>query len=208
MTMPTDLNTFAGRLCYLAQQIGGGAELARKAGLSQSTLSRIMRGKDANLSNILKLCRYLHPEQVAIEWLLLGSGDAHKSLPLPSHLRLSIYGEEHEANTYCPIFFERHWFLSTISRYPNRCLAFQALDSEILCIERNAWIIVDTGIQHGDGLYLIMVKNVPMIRRLQFMPTGEINVRTNGEAYKNYMLDSQQQRLLQILGRVMWWEHQ
>ncbi len=207
MSTQYDLTTFSGRVGHLAQLAGGGAELSRRTGMSQSTLSRIIRGKDTTLSNMLKLCQHLYPDQTSLEWLLLGQGNLNEIGFKPhAMIRVPIYAES-KSNTQCPIQFEAHWFQATVSRYPNRCIAFQALDSEILCIERGAWIIIDTGIQHGDGLYLISIHDAPLIRRLQFMPTGEINVRTNGEAYKNYMLNIEEQKLLEVLGRVVWWEH-
>ncbi len=215
MTTKHDLSTLAGRVAHIASRVGGGAELSRRADMSQSTLSRITRGNETTVGNLLKIFEVVEKEGVTLDWLLRGKGSPETFVAntdlTQGHFKLRIYGyteQDAENEAYhCPILFEESWFKNVVSRFPKRCFAFQALDSEIQCINKGAWTTIDTGLKEGDGIYLIKIKNAPQIRRLQFMPTGEVNVRTNGEAYKNYTLNDEQMALIEIVGRVVWWEN-
>ncbi len=206
MTNKFDLKTIGGRIGYVSMQMGGATELARRAGTSQSTLSRIVQGRETTVSIMIGIYKALQPLGVTLDWLLLGDGDPDQFVPLPQRngpgIYLTIYGEENEA----PIYFDEAWFKSAVSRFPHRCYAFKSAEDELKGIRKGSWTIADTSVIYGDGIYLVKIRDAALLRQLQFLPTGEIKIRSHNDSFEDYTLSSDQTDLITIIGRLVWWE--
>ena len=204
-----DLTTIGGRLGYAAKQIGGATELARRTGISQSTVSRIVQGRETTVGVMLSLFKGLQSQGVTLDWLLLGEGDPESFEPIPDKstpgIFLKVYGEE-ELNSEAPIYFDEAWFTSSVSRFPHRCYAFRSVDDELKGIRKGSWTIFDTSVIYGDGIYLSEIRGAAVIRQLQFLPTGEIKIRSHSDAFEDFILSPDQQDLIKIIGRLVWWE--
>lgn len=196
MSKVFDVSTVGGRVAQVAQLVGGPTELARRADISQPTISRIIRGRDTGVSVILKIYSVLQQEGITLDWLLLGEPFKHTT-----GIRVKVFEEDQEA----PIYFDETWFKAFISRHPERCCSFRAVEDGPK-IRKDSWVIFDTSVIFGDGVYLIKMNEAVLIRRIQFKPTGELKICSHLDGFEDYVLKTDQKELINIIGRMAWSE--
>lgn len=213
MSKSYDLSTIGGRLGHAAQLVGGPTELARRADISQPTISRIVQGRETTVSVMMKIYAVLQPKGVTLDWLLLGEGNPDDFMPKPEEeqektgpgVSLKVFDDD-QVSDEAPIYFDETWFKATVSRYPHRCYAFRAADDELRGIRKGSWTVIDTSVIYGDGIYLIEMSGAVLIRQIQFMPTGEIKIRSHSDAFEDFTLTPDQKDLIKVIGRMVWWE--
>jgi phage repressor protein C with HTH and peptisase S24 domain len=203
---------FVERLKNLCNRAGNASALAKKAGISNSGLSRYLNGGDPSRKVLVSLAQ---ATGVSLQWLATGEGPMEKSQEgsRPSSLTLLPWlGEEESAQkevvatrktTLTSQAFCRHWLGS--NGLDSKALAAMQIrgdsmsptirDGDIVLIDINARDIQD------DKVYVIQDAGNTLVRRLQLEPGGKVRTLCDNPSHREFEIDREQ---LEIVGRLVW----
>ena len=68
-------------------------------------------------------------------------------------------------------------------------------------ISNGSQVLIDLRRTRGDDIYLIKINNDAMVRRLQFLPTGEIKIISDNDIYDDYTVAAD---AVEVVGRAAW----
>lgn len=201
------------RLKLLAQQFGSASELAKQSGISNSALSRCLKGAEPTLSTAQAICT---AAGVSLDWLVSGKGaeglpDSEESVKIPFYAIEASAGAgllpDESANATGSLALPpgivgshgpgaaRHWF------------AIQAKgDSMDPTIRNGALLIVNRDDrQIREGIYVVRRGDVLLVKRTQPRENQILRLQSDNRQYEPEEIDlkdaSQQ---FSIFGRVIW----
>lgn len=208
------------RLHELAEKLGGGGEIARRAHISPSLVSRYMRGSHepsfSNLAAIAQGCG------VSLDWLVFGRGSLSVGINNQVQAAIPFYQQEASAgpgvfadDTSCA---EQMLALPTaLINKPNRAatdslFAIQAKgDSMEPTIRNGSLLVVErTTPVHTphEGIHVLGRGDLLFVKRIQPREPGLIRLHSDNSNYEpeDVRFDDPHQNL-RILGRVIWVGH-
>lgn len=207
------LGGLAERLRALAEQHGGISELAQKANVAVSSLSRCGRGAEPTLATALAICS---ATGTSLDWLATGIGTtvaAREEYQIPFYdieasAGRGIYPPEDQRPSGAVAIPAR--FLRDYRVKLNSLCALQATgDSMEPTIPNGALLVVDrTGTQPSEGIYVISRGDVLMVKRLQPRKNHTMRIASDNKRYEPEDISAEDPMLsLQIFGRVIWSGH-
>lgn len=208
---PEDL--FIERLKALCARAGNASALARKAGISNSGLSRYLAGGDPSRKVLIALAE---AGDVSLHWLATGEGGMEKggaAAGRPSSLLLLPFLGSQESpqdevvatrkSTFTSQAFCRHWLGA--HGLDSKALAAMQIrgdsmsptisDGDIVLIDVHATDIED------DKIYIIQDAGHFLVRRLQLEPGGKVRTMCDNPSHREFEIDRQG---LEIVGRLVW----
>ncbi len=174
------------RIAVVKNQLGGTRVLEERSGVSQSYLSRLMRGVIDNPGS-QQLIKIASAGNVSVDYLLTG-----------------VAGDERVAEAIADIEGGRKFYidksvLDRIGVTADQCRAFSYQGDTIDAYKHNDCLLVNVDSPTGDGIYLVDFGNGISVRRLSWMPGGMVNVISD-----NYGTDQVAAGELAIVGKVVW----
>jgi len=203
---------FIERLKLICSRAGNASALAKKAGISNSGLSRYLAGGDPSRKVLIALAE---AADVSLHWLATGEGSMEKGgvVARPSSLMLLPFLGSNESpqdevvatrkTTLTSQAFCRHWLGS--HGLDSRALAAMQIrgDSMSPTISDNDIVLVDiqaTDIQ-DDKIYVIQDAGNLLVRRLQLEPGGKVRTLCDNPSHREFEIDREH---LEIVGRLVW----
>lgn len=216
MLEPEQLRT---RISYLAGLIGDRKSAATIAGVSTDSLQRYIRGEvSPSFAAMARLC---HAAKHSLDWLATGHEPAHAHhAPEPPGLEdfglVPLYDVEASAGhgrviEAEPILdylaFRRAW-LRERGLNPARCALISVRgDSMEPTLHPGDVVLLDLSdlYTRSDGLYALRLDGGLLVKRLQRLADGVIEVISDNPAYRRFALpDAWQGPTQQLIGRVVW----
>lgn len=198
------------------------AAFSRKSGVGESLLRQYLAGSVPGLNKAVAIAR---AGGVCLDWLATGQGPMRAEEGLrddpgaycvdregdfarvPSHdLSASMGGAAVEDQATDYVAFRRSW-LSREGLQPDKLVLIQAQgDSMSPAIESGDLLLVDLRQKQvaGDGIYVLSINHFVMVKRLQRMLDGGVNVRSDNPLYATQTLQPDRLQELWIIGRVVW----
>ncbi len=227
---------FHARLNLLLPGFKSVRAFATASGVSQTGLQRLLNGGEPTLSTLVALAR---AAQVSIEWLATGDGPMrHHTTPLAPvaapvcydtlgnpvdldefvfiprfNLQASAgYGSSSEAEK--PLFsmaFRRYWVNNYLHANPRdlSVISVKGDSMEGVLNERDVILLNHADTQPRHGLYVLRINNDLVVKRIQPLPGGRLQVSSANESYLPFELDlGQIGQDVAIVGRVLWFGRQ
>lgn len=200
------------RLQELAHKLGGGSEVARRANIDASLVSRYLRGNSqptiANLAAIAQGCG------VSLDWLVFGHSNFTFGLNEHSQQTIPYFAQGASAG---PGVFAEDAPPSAIIALPAPLIgrssrALFALPAEGDSMEpliRNSSLLVAERTQiPREGIHVLVRNDMLLVKRIQPRGPGVLRISSENAAYatEDARLDEPHQNL-RILGRVIWIGH-
>lgn len=196
------------RLLQLGEAHGGMANLARRSGVNQSSLSRCLKGAEISLSSAWAICE---AAGASLDWLV-GSGrsEGGDRLQIPfyevhasaGHGALPPENEEPSRLITVP-----NGLLHTApSSAGHLCAILAQGDSMEPTIRSGSVLIVDrSNNQIHEGIFVIRQNDVLLVKRVQPRNPRTIRLKSDNTQYEpvDIKLDDPSQRV-SIFGRVIW----
>lgn len=206
--------SLAERLEVLVKKFGSMTELAKRAGVSSSALSRCMKGSEPSLSTAVAVCS---ATGASLDWLATGESfrgppddiqspripfynveasagaglipienqDTHETVALPPGIVVGIHGQN-AARNWC---------------------AIQAKgDSMEPTIRNGALLIIDRSDQQvREGIYVVRRGDVLLVKRTQPRENQILRLQSDNRQYESEDIDlKDSSQSFHILGRVIW----
>jgi phage repressor protein C with HTH and peptisase S24 domain len=200
------------RLKELAQKLGGGSEIARRANIDASLVSRYLRGNTqptvSNLAAIAEGCG------VSLDWLVFGHSNFSCGVNEHHQQTIPYYPQGASAG---PGIFADETSPSAMIALPTPLLgrssrALFALPAEGDSMEpliRNGSLLVAERTQTPrEGIHVLVRNDMLLVKRIQPRSPGILRITSENPAYatEDARLDEPHQNL-RILGRVIWIGH-
>ncbi|MDH4247751.1 MAG: helix-turn-helix transcriptional regulator [Deltaproteobacteria bacterium] len=104
--------------------------------------------------------------------------------------------------------FKRAWITRELRTRPES-LALIHVQGESMVPTLNPGDVIllelNEGRQTGDGVFVIRMGDTLLVKRLQFLPEGQVNVTSDNSAYQPFVVRLHQPpESFQIVGRVVW----
>lgn len=223
------MNSFKERLAYLWQNEAKQAKIAADIDMTIAGFSRIWNEGGLPKAETLKKIKQL--KGCSIDWLLTGEGEpfpcqqtstaiAYDTLGNPVDMDEFIFvpryniqaaaGHGQLVNNEKPEFsmaFRRYWIENYITRdIKNLSVISVKGDSmEGVLNDGDSILINHSETTPRDGLYVLRINENLLVKRLQLMPGGIINVISANDAYPTFEIHlSQINDEIAIIGRVEW----
>ncbi|MBF0545988.1 MAG: LexA family transcriptional regulator [Candidatus Riflebacteria bacterium] len=212
------------RLSKLAEKVGGKASLAKKAKTSLTNIYRYISGKRLIpaelLANIARVCN------VSMDWLAYGEDDCQSTINQMDNFL--VQEEKKEYSTKKHLFHLsriKSCFLSfseviaklglsrseLMSQFKGKVGDFffvqvsdEGMDPTLKCGDI---VLIDSRTNEiiFDGLYFIAIGEVPLLKRIQRLPSNVIEVISDNKNYRAYTLNlGQEPEKISIIGQVVW----
>ncbi len=224
------MNTFKDRLVYLWKDEARQAKIAADIDMTIAGFSRIWNEGGLPKAETLKKIKQL--KGCNLDWLLTGEGepfptqapqesaplydtlgnpvDADEFIFVPRYDIQAAAGHGQLVGDEKPVFtmaFRRYWVENYITRDTKNLSVISVKGDSMEGVLNDGDSIL---INHGettprDGLYVLRLNENLLVKRLQLMPGGIVNVISANEAYPtfeinlNHMTDD-----VAIIGRVEW----
>jgi len=203
------------RLRKCAELAGNGASLARETGIPRRTLETYLSGtaepKASRLADIAKVAG------VSGHWLLLGEGVSRPSEsdrvsefelasePVISELTPQKPPQKCESAGSC-LAVHHSWLLKQGWKADHLRLLEARGDSMSPTIHDGSLILVNIVKNEldGDGVYVIEVDGVLLLRRIQFDIRGGVLAGNDNPAYREQYLQMEHRQALNVFGQVVW----
>ena len=208
------------RLHELAQKLGGSSEIARRANISASLVSRYLSGINkpsfSNLAAIAQGC------SVSLDWLVFGRGNLLVGINNQFQLAIPFYQQEASAGpgVFADDTSRAEQMLALPAALINKhsrtaacsLFAIQAKgdsmeptirDGSLLVVERTS-----PALSPHEGIHVLGRGDLLLVKRIQPRDPGLIRLRSDNSNYEpeDVRLDDPHQNL-RILGRVIWIGH-
>lgn len=226
------MNSFKERLIFLWKNEAKQAKIAGDIGMTIAGFSRIWNDNGLPKAETLKKIKEL--KGCSIDWLLTGEGDPFpqsKTVSEHSNIAYNVRGEELDTDEFvfipyynvqaaagyglvaeneAPLYnlaFRLDWLQGHVTNNFEKLSAISVKGDSMEGVLNDGDTIL---INHAhttprDGLYVLRINDNLLVKRLQSMPGGIINVISANEAYPafeinlNNMTDD-----VSIIGRVEW----
>lgn len=227
---------FHARLNLLLPSFKSARAFAAASGVSQTGLQRLLNGGEPTLSTLVALAR---AAQVNIEWLATGDGPMRGSAapavpePAPScfdtlgnpvnldefvfvpryNLQAAAgYGSSSEGER--PVFsmaFRRYWVQNYLQADVRdlSVISVKGDSMEGVLNERDVILVNHADTQPRHGLYVLRLNNDLVVKRVQPLPGGRLQISSANESYLPFELDlGDMGQDVAIIGRVVWFGRQ
>lgn len=200
------------RLQKLAHRLGGASEIARRANIDPSLISRYLRGNTqptvSNLAAIAQGCG------VSLDWLVFGRSSFTVGLDEQHQQTIPYYAQGASAGP--GVFAEEAPPSALIALPPpllsrNSCALFALPaegDSMEPLIRNGALLIAERTQTPREGIHVLVRNEMLLVKRIQPRDPGILRITSENPAYatEDARLDDPHQNL-RILGRVIWIGH-
>jgi transcriptional regulator with XRE-family HTH domain len=215
---PSTAGFVAARLRELAQSRGGLNELARKAGISPSTLSRGSQGQaELSISTLVAVARAC---EVSLDWLVLGAvvggptPDSAGQIPIPFFRVEASAGPGRIAAENTPPDGEILLPAGVVAlqgsiKLDDLCALLADGDSMEPTIGRGALLIIHkTRRILREGVHVLIRGDAILVKRLQMREKCGLRLISDNPKYEpeDVQFDDPHQAL-QIVGQVIWTGH-
>ncbi len=206
------------------------SEFAAGFGIHKNTLARYEKGDGLPDAGFLaKLCEVY---RINPAWMLTGKGPAHSAdrqgdSPLCDGDEEAVDSENY---VYIPLYnvvasggdgsfpedeeivdalaFKREWIRSELRANP-KDLALVMMTGESMepTLGKDDVLLVNrrVGGSRSDGIYLVRSGDALLVKRLQFMPTGDVRVISDNQSYEPFTVHPESENTtFRIIGRVVW----
>lgn len=203
---------FHDRLLLLVNELGGQNAFARRVGMSQSSVNRMLSGGGATLTTLLSISKATGK---TVEWLATGSGaELERSEPEMVHIPLlnieaaagvgAENGDEHVIDRIpVPLAFAKSW-----GRPLSKVEALHVKgDSMEPTIQNGAYVFIDRSEQNPiEGrIYAFLTADGLKLKRLQSgMDGSTLLVSDNHAVYQPERFSLGDLAALKVIGRVFW----
>ncbi|WP_139305893.1 XRE family transcriptional regulator [Paracoccus sanguinis] len=208
-------DAFAGRIEEAIRRAGGVVALAGKASVSKSAIEKWRKGgADPSLSNVLAIAA---ASGVDPAWLATGSAPpaavpAKAREDFPSVPRYDValsagHGAFIErAEQLDSIPFTAEFFARRLGRGPKGLAIVDARgDSmEPTISDRDLVMIDTTDTQLAPAIWAFTLDDSVLVKRLQPMQAGAVQVASDNPAYAPFMIDRAESDGFHLIGRVVW----
>ena len=223
------MNTFKERLIFLWKHEAKQAKIASDIDMTIAGFSRIWNEGGLPKAETLKRIRQL--KGCSLDWLITGEGEPFPNHPVLSSEVYDTLGNKVDTDEFIfvprydiqaaaghgqlvrnekPVFtmaFRRYWIENYITRDTKNLSVISVKGDSMEGVLNDGDSIL---INHGeatprDGLYVLRINENLLVKRLQLMPGGIINVISANEAYPTFEINMN--RLTEdvaIIGRVEW----
>ena len=171
------------------------ADLVVHSGISRAQLSRyINETNEPTVTRMVKISKFCN---VDLNWLMTGEGE-----PLETRPYIDITFHDHSEDSGS-VKFERDYLEKVLRLKEDDCLMYTNTSDAMINrgIYNGSLVLVDLTRQRGDDVYLITINQDTMVRRLQFLPGGQVKVISDNDAYEDYTLPEKE---VSVVGRVAW----
>jgi len=233
--------TLQARIEYVTELCGGPSEVARRVGVSNTTLQRWRNGEvDLSTSNLIKLADVAG---VTVEWLATGRGsmrlseaglkpgapevgisqcvdtlgnpvDLGEFVFIPRYNLKAAAGYGSAVGGERPIFsmsFRKYWIENFLRADPKdlSVLSVKGDSMEGVLNDRDVILVNHADTKPSSGLYVLRIDGDLVVKRVQRLPGGRLEVMSANEAYKPFEVDLNESREdFAIIGRVVWFGRQ
>jgi len=207
------------------------AEFSDKFGVHKNTLSRYERGESLPDAGFLaQLCDRI---KVNAAWLLTGRGPKNAEgtgeplcprkdwnggpLADDRYVYIPLYNVVVSGGNGCfteneevvdALAFKNDWIRSELKANPkDLVLVNMAGESMEPTLGKNDVLLANKrlGVAHTDGIYIVRTGDALLVKRLQFLPGGEMKVISDNPAYEPFMVTPDPESgNFQVIGRVVW----
>jgi phage repressor protein C with HTH and peptisase S24 domain len=196
----------------LAEKLGGGSELARRANINPSLVSRYLKGTNhptiSNLAAIAQGC------SVSLDWLVFGRSSLNAGLDETLQRTIPFYSQGASAG---PGAFTEDALPSAMIALPSPLLGRSSRtlfalpaegDSMEPLIRDGSLLVAERTQTPHEGIYVLARNELLFVKRIQPREPGVLRVISENQAYgtEDIRLDDPHQNL-RILGRVIWIGH-
>jgi phage repressor protein C with HTH and peptisase S24 domain len=204
------LSSLPNRLQTLAKTHGGMTQLAKKAGITTSSLSRCSRGAEPTLSTALAVCS---TAGVSLDWLATGDGP---STQLSDQYHIPFFDVEASAgpgafppenqtatsSVAMPAGLLRH----NKTTSTNLCAIQAKGDSMEPTLRNGSLLIVDRSDRKvREGIYVLNRGEVLLVKRIQPRENNFVRLKSDNPQYEPEDINlSEASQDLHIFGRVIW----
>ena len=224
------MQTFKERLIFLWQHEAKQAKIAADIGMTIAGFSRIWNEEGLPKAETLKKIKQL--KGCSIDWLLTGKGEPFPAAMasaaatvcdtlgnpvnidefvfIPHYGVQAAAGQGYLVEEETPRFsvaFRRYWIENYITRDIQKLSVISVRGDSMAGVLNDGDTIL---INHShtvprDGLYVLRINNNLLVKRLQLMPAGMINVISANEAYPTFEINlNNMTDDVAIIGRVEW----
>lgn len=224
------MQTFKERLIFLWQHEAKQAKIAADIGMTIAGFSRIWNEEGLPKAETLKKIKQL--KGCSIDWLLTGEGEPFPAAMAPAaatvcdtlgnpvnideFVFIPHYGVQaaagqgylvEEETPRFSVAFRRYWIENYITRDIQKLSVISVRGDSMAGVLNDGDTIL---INHShtvprDGLYVLRINNNLLVKRLQLMPAGMINVISANEAYPTFEINlNNMTDDVAIIGRVEW----
>ena len=224
------MQTFKERLFFLWQHEAKQAKIAADIGMTIAGFSRIWNEEGLPKAETLKKIKQL--KGCSIDWLLTGEGEPFPAAMasaattvcdtlgnpvnidefvfIPHYGVQAAAGQGYLVEEETPRFsvaFRRYWIENYITRDIQKLSVISVRGDSMAGVLNDGDTIL---INHShtvprDGLYVLRINNNLLVKRLQLMPAGMINVISANEAYPTFEINlNNMTDDVAIIGRVEW----
>lgn len=224
------MQTFKERLIFLWQHEAKQAKIAADIGMTIAGFSRIWNEEGLPKAETLKKIKQL--KGCSIDWLLTGEGEPFPAVMasaattvcdtlgnpvnidefvfIPHYGVQAAAGQGYLVEEETPRFsvaFRRYWIENYITRDIQKLSVISVRGDSMAGVLNDGDTIL---INHShtvprDGLYVLRINNNLLVKRLQLMPAGMINVISANEAYPTFEINlNNMTDDVAIIGRVEW----
>ncbi|EGV36990.1 S24 family peptidase [Neisseria weaveri] len=224
------MNTFKDRLVFLWKDEAKQAKIAADIDMTIAGFSRIWNEGGLPKAETLKKIKQL--KGCNIDWLLTGEGEpfpdsvnktppaVYDTLDNPVDIDEFIFVPRYDIQAAAghgqlvqdekPVFtmaFRRYWVENYVTRDTKKLSVISVKGDSMEGVLNDGDSIL---INHGettprDGLYVLRLNDNLLVKRLQLMPGGIVNVISANEAYPTFEIDlNNMTDDVAIIGRVEW----
>lgn len=223
------MDTFKDRLAFLWKDEARQAKIAADIDMTIAGFSRIWNEGGLPKSETLKKIKQL--KGCSIDWLLTGEGSPFPDSEAPKAMATDTLGNPVDIDEFVfvprydiqaaaghgqlvgdeqPIFamaFRRYWIENYVTRDIKNLSVISVKGDSMEGVLNDGDTIL---INHGqttprDGLYVLRLNENLLVKRLQLIPGGIVNVISANEAYPTFEIDLKNPADdVAIIGRVEW----
>jgi phage repressor protein C with HTH and peptisase S24 domain len=204
-------------------------EFAQGFGIHKNTLARYEKGEGVpDAAFLAKLCEIY---RISPSWILTGKGPQHLTETVVSAAEITDgEGMDPDIYVYVPLYnvvasggdgsfldgeeivdalaFKREWIRSELRANPkDLVLVMMTGESMEPTLGKDDVLLVNRRVGSGrsDGIYLMRSGDALLVKRLQFLPDGEVRVISDNPAYEPFSVHpSADGSDFNIIGRVVW----
>lgn len=205
-------------------------DFAAGFGIHKNTLARYEKGEGLpDAAFLAKLCDIY---RINPAWILTGKGPAHvgeapEDSPMAGPNAESV---DPECYVYIPLYnvvasggdgsftdgeevvdalaFKREWIRAELRANPkDLVLVNMTGESMEPTLGKDDVLLVNrrVGSTRSDGIYLVRVGEALLVKRIQFLPGGEVRVISDNQAYAPFSVNPETESTnFKIVGRVVW----
>ncbi|MCP1659267.1 S24 family peptidase [Neisseria perflava] len=223
------MNTFKDRLAFLWKDEAKQAKIAADIDMTIAGFSRIWNEGGLPKSETLKKIKQL--KGCSIDWLLTGEGDPYPNAAAQNTTAYDTLGNPVDVDEFIfiprydiqaaaghgqlvgnekPVFtmaFRRDWVETYVTRDTKNLSVISVKGDSMEGVLNDGDTIL---INHGettprDGLYVLRLNENLLVKRLQLIPGGIVNVISANEAYPAFEIDLKHPTDdVAVIGRVEW----